>query len=195
MKYPDYVEVNGRKYKINTDFRYAIRCNQIAEDENIHDLERGLAIICTLFGKDSINHREDYEKLLELAKKYLLCGKELEDNKDKEPDMDFVKDMDYIEASFMSDFHIDLENTQMHWWKFMNLMNGLSNSEFGNCCVLNSVRNLRNLDTSKIEDANLRKQVEEDKKRVALNKTKTQKKEFTKEEIQNMEEFNRLINS
>lgn len=193
MRYPEYVEVNGKKYKINTDFRYAIRCNQIAEDENIDDVKRGLAIICTLFGKDSINHREDYEKLLELAKKYLLCGKELEEN-NKEPDMDFVKDMDYIEASFMSDFHIDLENTKMHWWKFMNLMNGLSNSEFGNCCVLNNIRNLRNMDTSKIQDADLKRQIEEDKKRVALNK-KVVKKEYTNEEIKNMEEFDRLINS
>lgn len=193
MRYPEYVEVNNRTYKINTDFRFAIKCNQIAEDENISDLERGLAIVCTLFGKDSINHREDYEKLLELAKKYLLCGKELEEN-NKEPDMDFVKDMDYIEASFMSDFHIDLENTKMHWWKFMNLMNGLSNSEFGNCCVLNSIRNLRNMDTSKIQDADLKRQIEEDKKRVALNK-KPVRKEYTDEEIKNMEEFDRLINS
>jgi len=193
MRHPKYVEVNGKKYKINTDFRYAIRCNQIAEDENIDDVKRGLAIICTLFGKDSINHREDYEKLLELAKKYLLCGKELEEN-NKEPDMDFIKDMDYIETSFMSDFHIDLENTKMHWWKFMNLMNGLSNSEFGNCCVLNSIRNLRNMDTSKIQDADLKRQVEEDKKSVALNK-KPVKKEYTDEEIKNMEEFNKLVNS
>lgn len=193
MRYPEYVEVNGKKYKINTDFRYAIRCNQIAEDESIDDVKRGLAIICTLFGKDSINYREDYEKLLELAKKYLLCGKELEEN-NKEPDMDFIKDMDYIEASFMSDFHIDLENTKMHWWKFMKLMNGLSNSEFGNCCVLNNIRNLRNMDTSKIQDADLKKQIEEDKKRVALNK-KVVKKEYTDEEIKNMEEFNKLVNT
>ena len=187
MKYPEYVEVNGRKYKINTDFRVAIKCNQIAEDENIHDLKRGLAVICTLFGKDSINHREDYEKLLELAKKYLLCGKEQEEN-NKEPDMDFVKDMDYIEASFMSDFHIDLEKEQMHWWKFINLMNGLSNSEIGNCCVLNSIRNLRNLDLNIIKDAKLREQLRKDKERVSLHKEKKQK-DFTDEEIANMEAF------
>ena len=39
----------------------------------------------------------------------------------------------------------DLENKEMHWWKFMDLMNGLSNSELGNCCVLNNIRNLHQL--------------------------------------------------
>jgi len=188
MNCPEYVEVNGRKYKINTDFRVAIKCNEIAEDKDINDLKRGLAVICTLFGKDSINHREDYEKLLELAKKYLLCGKEAEDTQDKEPDMDFVKDMDYIEASFMSDFHIDLENTQMHWWKFMKLMNGLSNSEFGNCCVLNNIRNLRNLDLNTIQDSKTREQLRKAKEQVSLHKEKTDE-DFTDEELANMDAF------
>ena len=194
MRYPEYVEVNGKKYKINTDFRYAIRCNQIAEDESIDDVKRGLAIICTLFGKDSINHREDYEKLLELAKKYLLCGKELEEN-NKEPDMDFIQDQNYIKSSFKYDYKYDPYAMEyLHWYEFYNDLDNLSNSEFGNCCVLNRVRNLRNMDTSKIQDADLKRQVEEDKKRVALNK-KPVKKEYTDEEIKNMEEFNKLVNS
>jgi len=191
MNYPEYVEVNGRKYKINTDFRVAIKCNQIAEDENINDLKRGLAVICTLFGKDSMNYREDYEKLLEMAKKYLLCGKEQEDTQDKEPDMDFAQDMDYIEASFMSDFHIDLEKEQMHWWKFMKLMNGLSNSEFGNCCILNNVRNLRNADLSKIQDAKLKEEMRKAKEQVSLHKHKKER-EYTEEELANMDAFDEI---
>ena len=69
--YPEYVEVNGRQYKINTDFRVAIECNRIAEDETIGNLERALGVICTLFGAEALDYAEDYEKLLELAKKYL----------------------------------------------------------------------------------------------------------------------------
>ena len=33
--YPQYVEVFGKRYKINTDFKVAIECNRIAEDETI----------------------------------------------------------------------------------------------------------------------------------------------------------------
>ena len=142
MKYPEYVKVNDRLYKIRTDFRYAIKCNTIATDKTIGDYERALAIIYTLF-ENGLDEPNDYDRLLELAMKYLGCGKEVEQTND-EPDMDYNEDMDYIEASFMSDYHIDLANEKMHWWKFNNLINGLSNSELGNCCVLNRVRNLRN---------------------------------------------------
>lgn len=187
MNYPEYVKVNDKKYKINTDFRVAIECNRIAEDETIGNLERALAIIYTLFGEEGINSPDNYEKLLELAQKYLLCGKELEDSKEK-PDMDFIEDMDYIEASFMSDYHIDLQNTQMHWWKFFNLMNGLSNSELGNCCVLNNVRNLRNFDESKIEDPKERQKIKQAKQQVALKKYQ-HKKVATKKQKESARKF------
>ena len=176
MKYPEYAEVNGHRYKINTDFRVAIECNRIATDNTIGDYERALAIIYTLFGEEGINSQGDMEKLLEVAKKYLLCGNEHIDS-NEEPDMDYIQDMDYIEASFMSDYHIDLPETKMHWWKFYKLMNGLSNSELGNCCVLNRIRNLRNYDTRNIKDSKEKQKIEEAKQRVALHKKSPSKEQ------------------
>ena len=130
------------------------------------------------------------QKLLELAQKYLSCGKEITDStKKEEPDMDFVQDMDYIEASFMSDYNIDLSNTEMHWWKFFNLINGLSNSELGNCCVLNRIRNLRNYDTSQIKDNKEKQKIEEAKRQVALKKNQ---KPLSKEQEDSIERFNKL---
>lgn len=175
MNYPKYVEINGRKYEINTDFRFAIECNRIANDETIGDFERVLGIIYTLFGEEGLEHQEDYEKLLEMAKKYLCCGKELKDKKE-EPDMDYIEDYDYIVASFQSDYSINLDEVKMHWWKFFKLMNGLSNSELGNCCVLNRVRNLRNFDPKKIEDDKERNKIIEAQKDVALKRNKKNKK-------------------
>ena len=181
MRYPEYVEIENKRYKINTDFRVAIKCNEIATDKTIGDYERALAIIYTLFGEEGINTPSHYEKLLEMSKKYLLCG-DKEINTDDEPDMDYIQDMDYIEASFMSDYHIDLSNTKMHWWKFSNLINGLSNSELGDCCVLNRIRNLRNFDTKEIKDSKEKQKIEEAKERVAL-----KKKVATKEQQENVE--------
>lgn len=175
MNYPQYIEIDNKRYKINTDFKIALKCNEIAEDESINDIERALAIIYLLFGDEGIEDYKNQEKLLKLAKKYLSCGKEIETDNNKEPDMDFIEDWDYIEASFMSDYNISLEDTQMHWWKFYNLLNGLSNSEFGNCCVLNRVRNLRNYDVSDIKDKKLKDEIIEAKKSVALHKNKIDK--------------------
>ena len=192
--YPEYVEIEGKKYKINTDFRYAIECNRIAEDENIGDYERALAVIYTLFGDEGINTPDHYEKLLKLGLKYLSCGKEEDVHiTPQEKDMDYIQDMDYIEASFMSDYHIDLSGMEMHWWKFMNLMNGLSNSDMGNCCVLNRIRNIRNYDVSEIKDPKERRKILDAQELVALKK-KDKKIEMTDEQKRSVDEFYKKIN-
>lgn len=185
MNNPEFVKVGEKKYKINTDFRVAIECNSIATDDTIGDVERPLAIIYKLFGDEGLNSPDDWDKLLELAIKYLCLGKEL-DESNEEPDMDFVQDMSYIEASFMSDYRIDLSNIKMHWWKFYQLIEGLSNSELGNCCVLNRIRNLRTLDVSKIKDPKEKAKILNSKKQFFLKKLE---RNISKEEEQNQDEF------
>lgn len=189
MRYPSKVKIEDREYEINTDFRIAIECNQIALDDKISDFERALAIIYKLYGEKGLNANSDLNRLLELGQKYLSCGKEVENNENEEPDMDFVQDMDYIEASFMSDYNIDLSSTEMHWWKFYNLINGLSNSEMGSCCVLNRVRNLRTYDTSQIKDSKERSKIEKAKEQVALKK---KDKPLTDKQKESIERFNKL---
>lgn len=174
------IQIENTVYNANTDFRVAIECNRIAEDDTIGDLERVLGIICTMFGIEALDNPSHYEKLLKWALKYLSCGKEIDDT-NEQPDMDYIEDMEYIEASFMSDYQIDLENTEMDWQKFNKLINGLSNSEMGNCCVLNRVRNLRNFNTKDIKDYKERQKIEKAKKLVALKKYKKPKQRTEKQ--------------
>lgn len=54
MNNPQYVKVDNKLYKINTDFRVALECNRIAEDTSIGNLERAMAIIYKLFGEERI---------------------------------------------------------------------------------------------------------------------------------------------
>lgn len=190
MNYPEYAKVNDRKYKIRTDFRIALKCNNIANDDNVGQTERALAIIYTLF-EDGLEHKEDYEQLLDVARKFLGCGKEVIESND-EPDMDYNEDMDYIEASFMSDYHIDLTKEKMHWWKFNKLINGLSNSEMGNCCVLNRIRNLRNYDTKDIKDVKEKAKIEKAKQQVALKRYKKENN-LTKEQEDSMKKLNEIL--
>lgn len=192
MDYPEYVKVNNKLYKINTDFRIALECIKISEDETIGDCERALAIIYLLFGEEGLEAYENHDKLMEKAKKYFLCGQEELEEKEETPDMDFIEDIDYIEASFRSDYGMDLEKEKMHWWKFYHLIEGLSDSELGNCCVLNRVRNLRNYDTSKIKDQKEKDRIEKAKKRVELKKYKKENN-LTAEQERSMAEFNKKI--
>ena len=188
MDYPKYVKVGEKKYKINTDFRVAIECQEIALDNSIGDFERALAIIYKLFGDNGLDDSNNYERLLELARKYLSCGKEVSDNSNEEPDMDFVQDMPYIKASFRSDYNINIDDEEMHWWEFYDLINGLYNSEIGNCCVLNRIRNLRTFDTKDIKDQKELAKINEAKKQVALKK-RTVKKNLTVEQKRNIDNF------
>ena len=189
MKLPEFVEVEDKRYKINTDFRIALKCNKISQDESITDLERTMAIIYLLFGDEALQDISNYPKLSELATKYLCCGEEYEESKE-EPDIDFEQDYVWIETSFMSDYHIDLSKEQMHWWKFYNLLCGLSNNDFGNCCILNKIRNLRNMDLKDIKDPKEKRQIIEAKKRFALKKKQPQ---LTEEQIKSIEALDKAL--
>ena len=185
------IQIDDTIYEANVDFRIAIRCNEIAQDETIGNFERMLGVLCTMYGEKALDNPNHYERLLKWCLNYLSCGKEIEDTHEQ-PDMDYVEDMDYIEASFMSDYRIDLENTEMDWHKFNNLINGLSNSELGNCCVLNRIRNLRNYDVSQIKDSKDRQKIAKAKEQVALKKYRKEN-HLTKEQEESMNRLNEIL--
>lgn len=190
--YPEFVVVDGKKYKINTDFRVAIECNRISEDKNIGDYERTLAIIYLLFGKEALYDRKNHNKLLNLALKYLACGNEIQGNKEQ-PDMDFIEDEKYIKSSFKYDYNYDPYSLDyLHWYEFFNDLCNLSYSELGNCCVLNRIRDLRNLDTSKIKDKKEKEKIEKAKQQVALKKYQKENN-LTKEQEESIKNLNKIL--
>ena len=92
-KYPEWIQVGNKKYKINTSFRIALRCDEIFRDDSICDYEKTLAIIYLLLGEEAMKDSENQEAIIRLLTKYLLCGKNTEEieGKDEEPSMDFSK--------------------------------------------------------------------------------------------------------
>lgn len=155
--YPKYAEIDGRQHKINTDYKVALACFRAMNDAEITDIERPYAVLGLLFGEEV--EIENVEKAIEVARKFLQCGKE-EIQEDSIADMDFEYDEDLINASFMADYHIDLENTDMHWWKFCSLVSGLSDQT-----ILNKVRDIRNFDVSEIKDTKTRQKIVRQKQR------------------------------
>lgn len=164
---PEYVKVEDKKYKLNTDFRSALKCNDIAQSD-VGEYEKALAIIYTLFGDEGLDSPQHYDELLNLSFKYLLRG-EAKDNND-EPDMDFREDESYIYASFMSDYNINLKEENMHWYDYLALLNGLTEH-----CVLNRIRDIRNYDLSDIKDSKTKAKIREAQHNVALKGSKNKK--------------------
>ena len=81
---------------------------------------------------------------------FFSCGREPSKRKfpskiaglnDKQP-FDFEEDADLIYAGFMQQYGIDLQESDMHWWKFMILLENL-----GNGTRLQKVMEYRTIDT------------------------------------------------
>lgn len=192
MNNPQYVKVDNKLYKINTDFRVALECNRIAEDESIGNLERAMAIIYKLFGEDGLDC-ENQNKLLELAMKYLLLGKDKNSLKNESRDkyeLDFSKCIGLIKASFKFDYKYDpYELEYLHWYDFYNDLESLSTSEFGNCCILNRVTSILNQEPKEIKDNKQRQNVIKAQKMLKEKYCKKEEKEITKEQEESAKAF------
>lgn len=180
--YPEYIEVNGNEYKINTDYRIALQCLKIADDTTISDYERFYAILGLLLGPDVKS--EDETEAFKKCAIFLRCGNE-ENPSESEIDMDYEQDKGYINASFRSCYQIDIKNENMHWWEYNELIAGFGEKE-----ILSQIRYIRNKSenecTSEKEKQELRKQ----KQQVALKKKETPKNE---EQLKIDDCFNKLL--
>ena len=173
--YPKFAQVKNTKYKINTNYKIALKCEKVARS-NVSDQERALAIIYLLFGDKGLNDSQNWNELLSIGLKYLNCGKEIDSESNKEDvSMDFEQDWEYIRTSFFYDYKLKITSkTYMHWWQFYNLLCGLSDK-----CILNRVRFIRDFDISQIKDRKEKEKWIKQKEQVALKK---EKKEKTAEE-------------
>ena len=179
MRYPQYAEVNGVRYKINTDYRVALRCFEVIDDTSICDQERALAVIYLLFGVVPSSNAEEF---LRIASNYLRCGEEEKPTESAERDIDFIADEKYIVASFMSDYKIDLSSVDMHFWQYIQLIQGFTDKS-----VMSRVREIRNYDLSELKDPKTRAKMIKAKEAVAL------PNKFSREEQKAIDEFEKLF--
>lgn len=167
MIYPEAIEVNGIEYEINTGYEHAIACFSCMNDPDISDTERALGVVSLLY----LEEPPDLNETIRLALKYLLRGSAQkqdddgdDDDEPRRQDMDYVIDMHYIRSSFRSDYHINLsERSDMHWWEFSELLQGLTDD-----CILNRIRDLRNYDLTTISDGKSRMKMARAQRDVAL---------------------------
>ena len=192
---PQYVKVDGKLYKINTDFRVALECNDIAVDKNIGEYERALGILYKLYGEAAFLC-ENQPRLLELALKYLSLGNEensLKMDSNNNFELDFKKCKGLIESSFKFDYGYNpYELDYLHWYTFYNDLQNLSTSEFGTCCPLNRIASILNQDASKIKetkDRNNLVMLQQELKQKYCVSDNHSKVELTDEQIQSAKAF------
>lgn len=179
--YPEYAEINGKKYKIDTSYKTALKCFEVIDDKTITNYERALAVVYLLF--DFIP-KKNINLFLEKASVFLECNQNRKQLKNTKKDIDFKKDRGYINASFMSDYHIDITKEDIHFWLFIELLEGLKDD-----CVLNKIRDIRNCNPNEINDQKTRDKIIEAKQYFDLEEDV----ELTKEQQKSVDEFYKAL--
>jgi hypothetical protein len=120
---PNVVEINGKSYSINTDFRVWMRfANEVKRFRKGEYIE-----VSYLFKEDMPGYCD-----LNVLTQFCFPKSELPRKKghSKEILFDYEIDGAYIYAAFMSQYGIDLiEIEELHWYKFLAMFKGLKDDE------------------------------------------------------------------
>ncbi|MCG4501247.1 bacteriophage Gp15 family protein [[Ruminococcus] torques] len=139
--------MSGVEYPIHADFHTVLRCFEI-QGRKAELSEDDLLFMLRLFY--NVKRMTVTEEHIDWMFWFFSCGREKEKKKfprkiaglnDKQP-FDFEEDADLIYAGFMQQYGIDLQESDMHWWKFMILLENL-----GNGTRLQKVMEYRTIDT------------------------------------------------
>lgn len=170
-KPPEQVEVDGKLYKINSDFRTSIQFEILMQKKELTEKQKEFANELCLLDKEMDRETAEllakYKDGLELyypeipndingAINAMLwfyeCGKENVDKKKSKKSgsrkkiYDYNYDADYIYAAFFEQYHIDLAEQELHWWKFSALFSALSED-----CMISKIITYRVIDTKGME--------------------------------------------
>ena len=131
-RFPLSVKVGGTKCRINWDFRTVLSCNQNLKPYQCKkEIPQKvlLKILRRVYPEVRIFTEEHIEKWFW----FLACGREEPSKKfpkkvagiNSNQPFDFDVDAELIYAGFLQQFQIDLQKENMHWWKFMILLENL----------------------------------------------------------------------
>lgn len=115
---PTAIEIDGIEYDINSDFRSCLRIILAFEDSSLAAFEKQMILLENLY-KDV---PDNLEQAIKKGIKFLDGGKEEKTNSKLQPrTYSFEKDAPFIVAAFKQTHGVDLETSDMHWWKFIAL--------------------------------------------------------------------------
>lgn len=157
-RFPDSVTVDGERCYLKTDFRIWITFEIILTDAGLSNENKSAAILALCLKKLPGN----IEKAIKACMKF-YCADEKQGQKASKPVYSFLYDAELIYAAFMTQYGIDLADTNMHWYKFKALFKGLKADN-----RITEVMQLRGMKLSEIKDADARRKYQQLKRLWAL---------------------------
>ncbi len=120
--FPGTVEVEGKAYGINADFRNIIKIITILEDDIFTERERQMSALSWFYQNVPKNVKEALEQMYDFINLYRIS----KSNEQHEPYYDFDEDAGMIFSAFFQVYGLDLTQTDMHWFKFILLFENLN---------------------------------------------------------------------
>jgi hypothetical protein len=114
---PRHVEVNGRRHRVDLDFRNVLRMMDILADKGLTDRAREV-----LAGRCVSKH--PCRGLVDAVRE-LIKGNETKAVEDHKRVTSFEQDAGLIRAAFQQAYGIDLWRVKMHWFQFIELLQNL----------------------------------------------------------------------
>ena len=165
---PQSVEIDGKSYPVQTNFRAWIKFSQTAF--NRADDIVSVAEAFTLIYKRGLP--PDMNSAAAALLDFYNCGKRQEDSpkpSKKSRVFDFDCDAGDICAAFMQQYGIDLTKADLHWWMFKALFDGISEeTRFG------QIMKYRCADLSQIKDKEMKKFYKKMKRLYAIPDNRTE---------------------
>lgn len=172
QEFPEFIEVSGEKYPIETDFREWIKFSELVEDEDL-TWQVKLQFMLQWFQEEI---PDDLETAIYALGDFLTAKVLYQDNPEKEttekkelqPAFSFKEDAGCIYSAFVECYGIDLQTVPyMHWWKFKTLFDWLPEDTE----IKQRIR-YRTMDINSIKDKEEKKRVQKIQKAIALHKKK-----------------------
>ena len=117
---PDRIEIDGRKYRVNLDFRNVLKMMDVMRRDDILPAARDyLALKCIMKRPPKDCRRALYTVNL------FLFGEGR--NTSEKRVTSFEQDADMIRAAFMQEYGINLFRAKLHWFEFTALLYNLPN--------------------------------------------------------------------
>lgn len=118
---PDSITVNGKRYRLDLDFRNVLRMMEVMGREDLlADARNHLALSCVMKKVP-----KDKTAAMQALQKLLFPEPKKKSNKPSQRVTDYVQDADLIRAAFMQSYGINLWRDNLHWFEFGALLSNL----------------------------------------------------------------------
>lgn len=124
---PSAIEVGGSFYSIKTDFHWWLRFHNLIKNQKIENFKD---IDFLYEDRKPTDRISGYEELLKFLNPEKKLPRQIKAESEGTIVYDFEIDSALIYSAFMEMYHIDLFDSDMHWWKFLALMDGLHGTRF-----------------------------------------------------------------